>query len=392
MNTKNNIIQNLFQKYADHKISKEEYEQLLSYINKQERTEDLELMMDLDWEAIDNDFPFSEPRSEQLYQRIIVDSINKDVKPKLKLTQKRFKLWSYIGWTAAVVAAITMTVWLYNKDELIKVAHNDLTQVNDVVHGGNKATLTLADGQAIELSESRSGVVIGDSKITYDNGAAIGVLADGASDLARGQIQTITTPTGGTYQITLSDGTKVWLNAASSLTYSPGINKQKLRKVSLKGEGYFEVAKDSSRPFIVSCRDQEVRVLGTHFNISSYVEDKSIRTTLLEGSIQVNDILLKPNEQSILENDMMTVISVDAEKAMAWKNGKFVFTSEPIESIMKKLARWYNVEVIYKGDVGAEIFTGSISRYDNISKILEKISLTKAVHFKIEGRRVTIMP
>lgn len=392
MKTENYTIQNLLQKYADHQISKEEYDRLLAYIKKHEATENLAQVMDGDWERLGDEFSFSESKSERLYQKIISDPIYDGPMPEIKSLNRAFKFWPHLAVAAAAIAAITMGVWMYSKNETASVPRDGMAQVHDIASGGNKATLTLANGKTIRLSESKTGVIMDGSNITYTDGAAITALADGESAAVRGQIQTLTTPQGGTYQITLPDGTKVWLNAASSLKYSASLNKDGLRRVSLEGEAYFEVAKDKAHPFIVSSRGQEVKVLGTHFNISSYADEKSVKTTLLEGSVRVNSILLKPNEQSVLENNQVSIVPVDPEKIVAWKNGKFVFTSESIESIMKKLSRWYNVEVVYNGDVSKESFTGSISRYDNISKILEKITFTQAVHFKIEGRRITVMP
>ncbi|SMC44403.1 FecR family protein [Pedobacter africanus] len=391
MNKENIIIQNLLQKYADHQISKEEYDKLLAYIKKHRATEDLELIMDRDWKKLSDEFPFSELKSEQLFQKIISNPVYAEP-ISVKSNARTFKLWRYVAGAVAAVAVIMMAVWMYSKSQRGSGSLHILTLVNDIPSGSNKATLTLANGKTINLSEAKTGVLIKGSMVTYNDGAAIGALADGEVDPAGSRIQTITTPKGGTYQITLSDGTRVWLNAASSLRYSASIYEQGLRRVSLDGEAYFEVAKDKAHPFVVSSRGQEVKVLGTHFNISSYSDEKSVKTTLLEGSVQVNSVLLKPDEQSVLENNKISVMPVDTEKIVAWKNGKFVFTSESIESIMKKLSRWYNVEVVYKGDFSDETFTGSISRYDNISRILEKITFTQAVHFKVEGRRVTVMP
>jgi ferric-dicitrate binding protein FerR (iron transport regulator) len=393
MNTENDIIQNLLQRYANHQISREEYDKLLTYIKKYEAIESLEVVMDEDWKKLDDEFPFLESKSEGLYKKIISSPLYDGPLPERKSNNKIFRFWQYFAGAAAAIAVFTMAVWIYNKNKQgTERRYNGVTLANDISSGGNKAVLTLANGKTINLSEAKTGIRIDGNQVTYDDGAAIGVLADGRLDPASGRIQTITTPKGGTYQVILSDGTKIWLNAASNLTYSTNINQQNLRKVTLEGEAYFEVAKDKAHPFVVKSKGQEIKVLGTHFNVSSYSDEKSVRTTLLEGSVQVNNVLLRPDEQSILENNKIRISPVDTEKIVAWKNGKFVFTSENIESIMKKLSRWYNVEVVYKGDFSDETFTGSISRYDNISKILEKITFTQAVHFKIEGRRVTVMP
>ncbi|MEJ2884608.1 FecR family protein [Pedobacter sp. GR22-6] len=392
MNSENIIIQNLLRKYANHQISREEYDMLLSYIRKYDSVDDLTLVMDEDWQNLPLGFPVSEARSERLFKNIISDLVHSEGNTDIKSAGKKVKIWSLISMAAAALALIIMSIWIYTRNERPSGTPRNLTLSNDIASGGNKATLTLGNGKQINLNEAESGILVDGHHVTYNDGDAIDVLADGDSDLSNRQIQTITTPRGGTYQVTLSDGTKVWLNAASSLTYAADITGHGFRSVSLSGEAYFEVSKDTTHPFIVKTRGQEVKVLGTHFNISSYPDDKTIKTTLLEGSVRVNNMILKPNEQSILENSQLSIVPVNANQVVAWKNGKFVFVSEPIESIMTKLSRWYNVEVIYKGDFSDEIFTGSISRYDNISKILEKITFTQAVHFKVEGRRVTVMP
>lgn len=392
MDMNKTIIQSLLKKYANHQISKEEYDKLLSFIKKNKELEDIGLVMDEDWKNLTDEFPFAESRSERLYQKIISNTGYSGANPAMKSTAVATKIWSYVSMVAAMLALVTIGIFIYTWGEKTSSTSDELVRTNNIVSGSNKATLTMGNGKKIQLSESKSGVLVEGNNVTYNDGAAIGVLADGESDPAVDRIQTITTPKGGTYQVTLSDGTRVWLNAASSLTYSSNIIEHGFRTVSLTGEGYFEVSKDKAHPFVVQSKGQRVKVLGTHFNISSYAEEKNVKTTLLEGSVQVNEIFLKPNEQSILENNRISVIPVDAEKMVAWKNGKFVFNSESIESIMNKLSRWYNVEIIYKGDFSDKIFTGSMSRYDDISKILETITFTQAVHFKIEGRRITVMP
>jgi len=199
------------------------------------------------------------------------------------------------------------------------------------------------------------------------------------------------TPRGGTYHVTLSDGTKVWLNAASALTYTASLGKTGVRKVKLEGEAYFEVAKNKTRPFLVENQGQTVEVLGTHFNINSYTDESSIKTTLLEGSVKVNNVVLKPNQQSVLTADhKIQVNTIDAETTIAWKNGNFVFAGEHIEPIMRRLASWYNIAVVYQGKKPSGQFRGVISRHNKISEVLKMMELTGAVHFEIEGRKVYV--
>ena len=228
---------------------------------------------------------------------------------------------------------------------------------------------------------------------------------------------TINTPRGGQYKINLPDGTKVWLNAASSLTY-PSQFTAKERRVELSGEAYFEVASqvltnskgNSKIPFIVKTQNQEVEVIGTHFNVKAYNDDNDSETTLLEGKVKVVGYSngVKSNEEKILNvgqsaiwnNGKIVIEAVNTEKAIAWKDGKFAFSGENIKDLMSNISRWYNVEVAYDGDVSEVNFEGSISRYETISEVLRKLELTGTVHFKIvpienelgQERRIIVMP
>ncbi len=189
----------------------------------------------------------------------------------------------------------------------------------------------------------------------------------------------------------------VWLNAASSLKF-PVKFAGKERVVELTGEAYFEVAPEAGKPFIVETVNEKVLVLGTHFNINAYSDEPVAVTTLLEGSIKVQSTqtgkasILKPGQQSLLDASQFTIQAANLEEAVAWKNGYFRFNDERIADIMKKLERWYNIEVIYEGKPSEELFNGKISRFKDISQVLRMLEKTEGIHFKIQGRRVTVMP
>ncbi|HWW40381.1 FecR family protein, partial [Pedobacter sp.] len=199
------------------------------------------------------------------------------------------------------------------------------------------------------------------------------------------------------YQLKLPDGTLVWLNSASSLRF-PTQFAGKERSVELDGEAYFEVAKNKEMPFKVHVRAMEVRVLGTHFNVMAYDDEESISTTLLEGSVKVSNALqtavIRPGQQASLKKSsgILGVEEVNTVEAIAWKNGKFLFADEDIETIMRRISRWYNVEVEYRGNLSDKNFAGSISRYENVSEVLKMLELTGTIHFKVEGRRIIVMP
>ncbi|MDR6783781.1 transmembrane sensor [Pedobacter africanus] len=324
--------------------------------------------------------------------------------------KKTVKLWRRIAAAAAIIITLGAGIY-FTQNQKAKVYDNDIAP------GGNKATLTLANGNIISLSEVKTGVVIDASKLTYDDGSAVGPLnaldplsparRAGRSPEGEGW-QTLTTPKGGIYSIILQDGTKVWLNSDSKLEFFSDYRNKLQRIVKLTGEAYFEAAKDKTKPFLVESNGQRVTVLGTHFNISAY-RGESIKTTLLEGSVSVRQaapvrslsyrgddgdgaIILKPGQLAINAASNIRVQAADLEKEMAWKNGYFRFNQEGIQDIMRKLSRWYNIEVAYQGNITTEKFTGTVNRDKNISEVLLMLEQTKGVHFKIEGRKVTVIP
>lgn len=313
------------------------------------------------------------------------------------------KLWPRM--IAAAVLFLVLSIGTFfifqpdQKPEAISYRHNEIGI------GGNRAVLTLADGRKISLTDAVNGTIAEESgiKVTKTrDGQLVYVLSGKKTAQKQAGNNTITTPKGGQYQIILPDGTKVWLNAASSLVYPTEFSATQ-RKVQLKGEAYFEVTKQFPKktPFIVQTDKAKVEVLGTHFNVNAYDNEPFTKTTLLEGKVGVSypetthAMVLNPNQQAW--NDKKTVpirvITVDPEYEVAWKKGWFMFNDERIESIMRKIARWYDVEVVYEGKTSAQqVFGGTVNRFENVAKVLEMLELTNAVHFKIEGRKITVMP
>lgn len=306
-----------------------------------------------------------------------------------KLSIHRNTIRHRIHWflaVASIIACIGLGLY-FNKSK---------TEIQaDIQPGKNSATLTLSNGRKIILSENTKanlaeevGINI---KITTD-GQLIYDIQDHLEDkTVRPKVNILTTNRGEKFQIHLPDGTKVWLNAKSSLKYPTTFNKQITRRVSVSGEAYFEVAKDEKHPFIVESKDQNVEVLGTHFNISSYADDPISTTTLLEGSVKVNKTELKPNQQSVLKDHKIKVVPADIEKTMAWKNGDFIFRGEDLKTTMRKIERWYNVDITYATNVTENIELGGwVSRKSNLSEVLRRIELIGNVHFKVEGRKIIV--
>jgi ferric-dicitrate binding protein FerR (iron transport regulator) len=276
---------------------------------------------------------------------------------------------------------------------------------NDLPPGSNKARLLLGDGSVIDLADAKNGMIRHEAgaKIDKKDGQLIYDVAkeeeaskktgnSGATEAS--EMNTIQTPRGGQYEVILADGTKVWLNSASSLSY-PTIFTDKNRQVLLKGEAYFEVAEDKNKPFKVSVGDVQVEVLGTHFDVMAYEDENAINTTLLAGAVRVtkgsaSQVLAAGQEASMdRSSGSLSVNEVDAEESVAWKDGFFEFEGASIETVMRQLARWYDVDVEYQGKTDHH-FRGMISRSSNVSEVFRKLELTGEVHFSMEGKKIIV--
>lgn len=326
---------------------------------------------------------------EQLLEDLVVNRHN--VFEKVINVKKTSKLWPLIAGVAAAVAVMVVGIWLYNTSPRSAGDLEGTIAAQDIAPGRNAATLTLSNGKTIKLSDAKTGLVIGNDLRYNDHTVVISGADKNADKNIVATEMTLQTPRGGTYQVTLSDGTSVWLNAASSLTYHAELIKDGERKVKLDGEAYFEVKKDKVHPFVVESKGQQVRVLGTHFNISSYSDEPLKKTTLLEGSVAVNDVILKPSQQAVLNGTTIRVEPANLEAEMAWKNGDFLFDGEDFRAAMRKVARWYDVEIVYTPLVPRQIKIGGwVSRRKNISAVLKVLESTGEVHFKVTGRRVIV--
>ncbi|WP_114940970.1 FecR family protein [Mucilaginibacter endophyticus] len=311
--------------------------------------------------------------------------------PQLVRKNKEVIYWPrYVAAAATIILAIGIYLSLFNQTKTInqQVALN----TTPIKPGKNGARLTLSNGRTIVLNTTDNGTLATDGGSTIskaDNGQLKYVDADKSANA--NIFNTLITSNGEQYRLLLPDGTKVWLNAGSSLKYPTSFSGVAKRAVELTGEGYFEVAKDAHHPFIVSSAGQEVEVLGTHFDISSYPDDAKALTTLLEGSVRINNNLLKPGQQAVVTAHQLKIFDIDAQSAIAWTKGRFHFNGENITGIMRCISRWYNIEVTFKGDMRGKDFAGGFSRYDDVSTILDLLASTNHLHYIIEGRRVTIM-
>lgn len=350
-------------------------------------------------------------------------AVEPDVAPVVALPPRR--IGRYTRWIAAasilVVAGVT-GFYFWNAHKADKAACCEVTVAavrKDLPPGGNKATLLLGDGTTVNLGAVQNGVIrqVAGTRIDKQDGklvyyvatnaetagaakaGAAGEMKAGASGemkAAVAEMNTIQTPRGGQYQVVLPDGTRVWLNAASSLTY-PTVFTGPDRRVQLNGEAYFEVAGKKDRPFLVAAGNMQVNVLGTHFNLMAYDDENAIKTTLLEGAVKVTrgdaSYVLQPGQQASLDrgSGVFKLLAVNVDEVVAWKNGVFELGGETIEPVMREMARWYDVDVEYQGKTN-EHFRGTIPRSANASEVFKMLELTGAVHFTIEGKKVIVRP
>lgn len=384
-------LQYLLDQYAANRCSKTELLELLNLIATENTTEELEIVLKNIWDDLNDLDELPEIDQEKMYAAIIATK-----KPE---TNKQSKIWWRI---AAAIATILFGTVLFNfnNDTFLKLfKSSDYIASQRIVPGTNKAVLTLADGSKIDLNNSVGQTLghFGNIKIIKNGNAQITyqVNADKTDAVAQTTYNVLATPRGGQYEIILSDGSKVILNANSSLRFPSAFNPDH-RTIELSGEAYFEIAKNKRSPFKVKANGTEIKVLGTHFNVMAYHDEACVKTTLVEGSVQVSknmvNKIIVPGQQARVSNidHTINITESNVDEALAWKNGYFLFQDESIESVMRKIARWYDVEIIFKDDIQAEEFGGKISRYERIQDVLKPLELTGSVHFKIEGRRIIV--
>lgn len=386
-------LSNLYQHYLAGTLTTEEQMEWKSLLANPELKQTLEKIVEEGW------YDFSDEEII-LMDRAIADQIFDHVVAVPQKKVKRTVLWKPFAAAASIVIVAALGLYLYTNGPANK-QKQFISSTSHIETGGNKAYLTLANGKRIILTDSKNGTLAAQNgvQITKTDDGQLVYTVVGNKSSSTNDYNTIETPRGGQYQIRLPDGTNVWLNAASSLKY-PSIFEGKERKVELKGEAYFEVSKNKKMPFRVITSTQTIEVLGTHFNVKGYLEEADTKTTLLEGSVKVlsthstNGVVIKPGEQAQAKNDgvdQINIVNADIEEVMAWKNNYFRFNSENIQSVMRKISRWYDVDVEYDGAISNEEFNGTISRTKNIAQVLRMLEDTKGVHFKIEGRRIVVM-
>lgn len=345
-------------------------------------------------------------------EKLAVDSRRKDdlwgklVEQQIKqlkhgvIIRGEFSLYRRLAISAAILLFLTFAAVIFRTLEKRNVSNMMAVKEETIVPGSDKAMLTLADGRHISLSDVANG------KLASNGGVEIEKTQDGEvvykGEATRAEvnslIHTISTPKAGQYRITLPDGTKAWLNAASSLSYPTIFNSQE-RKVSMTGEVYFEVAKrvvaGKRIPFIVETDKQQIEVLGTHFNVNAYKDETGQRTTLSEGSVRVTDlanqqsVLLKPGQQAQLTNRLM-LIQVDLEEELAWVAGDFIFKDAQLGEILRNIARWYDVEISCPPGLANRKLSGILSRNLDLQSLIKSINALGSINLELQGRRLIV--
>ena len=302
----------------------------------------------------------------------------------------RLSIWPRIMVAASFLMVMSVGWYLFSYHRLPAI---ETTSLEDFQAGSNKAELTLANGEKIRLDDAANG------KLAIQGNTVIRKTADGnviygnEGDDEAVFTNTMRTPRGGQYHLILADGTGVWLNAASSITY-PSSFAGDVREVKTTGEIYFEVAHNAAKPFRVKSSNQTVEVLGTHFNINAYENEGGVSTTLLEGSVRVvagaAKCVIKPGQQARFNDSQINVQEADLDEVMAWKDGYFEFTDTSIQLVMKQISRWYDVDVEFQGPVTKETFTGKIPKTFNLAKTIEVMQMSKSVKITVQGRRIMV--
>ncbi len=372
-------LQELYTKYLDGSISEQQKKELFAKIKSSEDGQLRHLAEGFLNSDVPGDLSHLQPEADQLFLQIKGRLDNQQV-------SKHKVMWRWLPYAAAIILVAATATFLFNRQHDDNAAKNQLIAVQDVSAGANRATLRLATGKTINLDD------VGLGQVALDQGMRITKTADGQlsyevvenTSLPNG-MNTISTPNGGQYTVKLPDGSLVYLNAASQLKYPIRFDGAQ-RRVELSGEGYFEITKDSKRPFLVSTQLQEVRVLGTHFNVNSYQDNGQTVTTLVEGSVKVTSDagtkLIIPGEQTLVDGRSIKSQEADLEIALAWKNGRIEFKDAELRNIMDDVARWYDIDVKYQGVLPQRRFTASIPRNSNLSSLLKVLELSN-INFEI---------
>lgn len=397
----------LFRRYLNNTCTSVEERQLMLLLSDPALEEERRDILETHYETVLADRDLTPEAAEMILKQILPQG----QRPAVVAPKTSFLRMPWFRYAAVVILILAGGIYLFS-DKPAGLPHDQESPkseaVTDIPAGGDKAILTLADGSTIVLEDAANGALATQGVtqvIKLDNGqlAYRGTLDVNKMEIPKETLyNTISTPRGGRYQIVLPDGTKVWLNAASSIRF-PTIFGEKERNVTITGEAYLEVEKDARRSFTISVNSLSIDVLGTDFNIKSYPEDYTSQATLIAGMIRVKNnqsqIFLRPGEFAAISNKNIEINYLlgpivvppgHIESLLAWKNGLFVFKNTDIKEIMAEFSRWYDVDIIYRGNVSKETFTGKISRSAPLSQALKLLEMTNTLHFKRIGKMIEV--
>ena len=396
----------LVYKHLNGSLSVQEYDAFMQMLDKEENGPELERILRESFEESAKERLWSNEYRE-VFVNMLMEKVTADEssEPFQSVNRVRLLRMKWLRYAAAVLLIAATSIALYvNHDRPIQSVPKQsiaASKEKTIAPGGDKAVLTLADGGKIVLDSAVNG------KLADQNGAKVVKLANGQivydlQGLASNEVtwNTLSTPRGGQYQVTLPDGTKVWLNASSSITFPTAFTGNK-REVSMSGEVCFEVAKNIEKPFVVNVNKRSmVQVLGTTFNVNSYDDESSIKTTLVEGSVKcslasatgddANTIILKPGQQAQTTGDEVALkTNVDVDQVLAWKNGIFNFNGANLQEVMRQLARWYDITVQYEGARSNVKFKGEMYRNLNLTDVMEMLG-KMGVKYRLEGKKLIV--
>ncbi|MBV4359252.1 FecR family protein [Pinibacter aurantiacus] len=380
-----NRINYLVRQYATNQATDDEIEQLFEWLRLNEKDEVLQMQLEEMASSTSPDASY-----DPMYWEPVISQILRTERTPVRSIGKR-----WVRYAAAVILIVGVggtAFFLINKSKTEKPVASNVKTNNDLPPGKDGAILTLSDGSKVLLDSIGNGVLStqGSATVSIHNSSVIYKDDATTNDAV---YNTMSTPNGRQYQLVLPDGSKVWLNAASSITY-PTAFKGKERNVTITGEAYFEIAKDHTKPFHVKVNDMDVQVLGTRFNINSYGDESQINTTLLDGGVKVSRnqqvCVLKPGQQASMDNSELKVVNnVNLDQVMAWKNGLFDFEHAGLKSVVSQLARWYDLDVKYEGTISQRTFRGKITRDLSLMQVLAILKDVE-VNFKVEGRTLVV--
>lgn len=393
----NDRFQYLFSRYTTNQCTQDELQELFEHLRKMNE-EDLHPFMDVLYSNISPGVAAEKISWDELYEKITGSG------PATGTIRKIFP-YRRMAVAAAVLLVAAAGIYLFFPKSNDNALPPSVASSNDIPPGQDLAVLTLADGTRITLDSSSNGNIArqGGIRIIKESDGKLNYQVQQGDAASASMINMLSTPRGGQYRLTLPDGSKVWLNAASSIRY-PAAFSNTQRSVEITGEAYFEIASNPNLPFKVKTPAGEINVLGTSFNVNAYSNEPVVSTTLISGKVSLSTnnlqqpIVLKPGQQATYPHPMeeqvksrkIEIRSIDTAPVIAWTRNSFMFTNTSLAVAMRQIERWYNVEVTIKGDIGREGIMANLSRDMPISKLMHKLSLTGHLHFSIEGKKITV--